>query len=133
MDKLRYILFIVSLSVMTGHDLFPHCDVFEHVDGLENGMTQNVPESPLSQVGDLFSSMQHARGQNSLEYVVEAGELASVEAGASTPLFGLEIFADNGFIGYANRKKQRFRDPVLFKPGYVSHFFSLRGPPSVFS
>lgn len=128
MKIFRYVIFLLSILVISGHDIVPHFHDDDHDSTAHSDTLPIFSGNNLVDLQSLFSHFQHN---------VNGGNLVYLTAGKGQVKFQKKSFLQTTFfiapesslVWYANYKKQRFKDYLINPPDYKINSVPLRGPP----
>lgn len=128
MKIIRYIAFLLSFTVMMGHDIVPHIHVDEDRVPEHSATVPHATNNGLTDIQNAFSYFQHSSAERHLVY------LGATEKKANFQIKNLNYLpflctVEYPLVWYSNYKKQRFWKYVIISSCYISNLSSLRGPP----
>lgn len=129
MKLFRYLTFLLSVLVITGHDFVPHFHEDDH-HSAEHSSTEPVSSnnSPTN-FQNLFSHFQHGVNENHLVYLTATEKQINFQKKSFVPTTFFTV-TENPLVWYINYKKQRFKDYLTNPSNGKLNSSSLRGPPS---
>lgn len=129
MKLFRCFIFLLSILVISGHDIVPHFHEDDHNSAEHSAALPISSNNSLANLENLFSNFQHGANEGHLVYLTATEKQINLQKKSfvQTAFFAI---TENPIVWYANYKKQRFKDYLTNSPNYQLNSFSLRGPPT---
>lgn len=129
MKLFKYFIFLLSILVITGHDIVPHFHEDDYILAEYSATLPISSNNNSANLQNLFSHFQHNVNERYLVYLTASGKHINFY---KNPFLQTSFFTakDYQLLWYANDKKQRFKGYLTNSPNYKLNSFSLRGPPT---
>ena len=129
MKIFRYIIFFLSVLVISGHDVVPHFHDDDHDSVAHSDIIPISSTNSFVDLQSIFSHFQHNVNGGNLVYLTVAKKQINFQkkSFSQTNFF---VAPENPIVWYANYKKQRFKDYLTNPPNYELNAAPLRGPPT---